>query len=47
MGMQRTDATARCIDADKDYQAAAGLVRELQFLEKLEAEIDSAYETIE
>ena len=38
---------AQCIDADKDYAAAAGLVRELQFLEKLEAEIDGAYETIE
>ena len=35
------------IDADRDYQAAAGLVRELQFLEKLEAEIDGAYEVIE
>jgi molecular chaperone HscB len=34
------------IDGSKDYAAAAGLVRELQFLEKLEAEIDSAYETI-
>ena len=38
---------ARCIDADQDYRAAAGLVRELQFLEKLEAEIDGAYEVIE
>ena len=38
---------AQRIDADKDYQAAAGLVRELQFLEKLEAEIDGAYEVIE
>ena len=35
------------IDAEKAYDAAAGLVRELQFLHKLEAEIDSAYETIE
>jgi molecular chaperone HscB len=35
------------IDERKDYAAAAGLVRELQFLEKLEAEIDSAYETLE
>lgn len=35
------------IDRDKDYAGAADLVRELQFLEKLEAEIDSAYETIE
>jgi molecular chaperone HscB len=38
---------AQAIDADKDYRAAAGLVRELQFLEKLEAEIDGAYEAIE
>ena len=38
---------AAAIDQKKDYGAAAGLVRELQFLEKLEAEIDSAYETIE
>jgi DnaJ-domain-containing protein 1 len=38
---------AQRIDADKDYQSAAGLVRELQFLEKLEAEIDGAYETLE
>jgi molecular chaperone HscB len=35
------------IDQQKDYERAAGLVRELQFLEKLEAEIDSAYETLE
>jgi molecular chaperone HscB len=38
---------AQRIDIDKDYAAAAGLVRELQFLEKLEAEIDGAYETLE
>jgi molecular chaperone HscB len=37
----------QCIDAEKDYQAAAGFVRELQFLEKLEAEIDGAYEALE
>lgn len=35
------------IDDRKDYAAAGGLVRELQFLEKLEAEIDGAYESIE
>jgi len=35
------------IDEEKDYQAAADLVRELQFLHKLEAEIDGAYEEIE
>ncbi len=38
---------AERIDRDKDYAGAAGLVRELQFLERLEAEIDAAYETIE
>jgi molecular chaperone HscB len=37
---------AGAIDARQDYARAAGFVRELQFLEKLEAEIDSAYETI-
>lgn len=43
--LERQIATA--IDQKKDYAAAAGLVRELQFLEKLEAEIDAAYETLE
>jgi molecular chaperone HscB len=38
---------AAAIDAQKDYPAAAGLVRELQFLEKLESEIDGAYEVME
>jgi molecular chaperone HscB len=38
---------AEAIDAKKDYAAAAGLVRKLQFLDKLDTEIDSAYETIE
>jgi molecular chaperone HscB len=38
---------AQAIDEQEDYERAAGLVRELQFLEKLEAEIDSAYGTIE
>ena len=38
---------AQSIDVKKDYQTAAGLVRELQFLEKIEAEIDGAYEVIE
>jgi molecular chaperone HscB len=38
---------AERIDAHKDYAGAAGLVRELQFLEKLEAEIDAAYETLQ
>ena len=35
------------IDKKKDYAAAADLVRELQFLQKLEAEIDAAYGEIE
>ena len=35
------------IDAKKDYPAAAALVRKLMFLDKLDAEIDQAYEEIE
>ena len=35
------------IDAKHDYAAAAGLVRKLQFLDRLDEEIDSAYEGIE
>ena len=35
------------IDEKKDYAGAAGLVRKLQFLDKLDAEIDAAYESIE
>ena len=35
------------IDRKKDYVGAADLVRELKFLEKMEAEIDAAYEAIE
>jgi molecular chaperone HscB len=38
---------ANAIDAKKDYAAAAGLVRKLQFLDKLDSEIDAAYEAIE
>ena len=38
---------AEAIDARKDYAGAAGLVRKLQFLDKLDAEIDAAYEAIE
>ena len=38
---------AERIDRERDYAGAAGLVRELQFLERLEGEIDSAYETIQ
>jgi molecular chaperone HscB len=38
---------AASIDAAKDYAGAAGLVRKLMFLDRLDAEIDLAYETIE
>jgi molecular chaperone HscB len=38
---------AASIDARKDYAGAAGLVRKLMFLDRLDAEIDLAYETIE
>ena len=35
------------IDASKDYVGAAGLVRKLMFLDRLDAEIEAAYEEIE
>ena len=35
------------IDARRDYTAAAELVRKLMFLDRLDAEIDAAYEDIE
>jgi molecular chaperone HscB len=35
------------IDARKDYARAVDLVRKLMFLEKLDAEIDAAYEAVE
>ena len=37
----------QALDRKKDYAAAAGLVRKLQFLDKLDSEIDAAYETHE
>jgi molecular chaperone HscB len=40
-------AIAEAIDAKKDYGGAAGLVRKLQFLDRFDEEIDSAYEGIE
>jgi molecular chaperone HscB len=40
-------AIAEAIDVKKDYAAAAGLVRKLQFLARLGEEIDAAYEEIE
>jgi molecular chaperone HscB len=38
---------AAAIDSKKDYASAAGLVRKLQFLDRLDEEIDAAYEEIE
>jgi molecular chaperone HscB len=38
---------AEAIDAKKDYAAAAGLVRKLQFLDRLDEEIDAADETMD
>jgi molecular chaperone HscB len=35
------------IDARKDYAGAAGLVRKLMFLQRIDDEIDAAYEAIE
>jgi molecular chaperone HscB len=40
-------AIAEAIDAKKDYRAASDLVRKLQFLDRLDEEIDSAYERVE
>src|SRR5687767_1228843 len=38
---------ADTIDTKMDYAGAAGLVRKLQLLDKLDSEIDSAYEGVE
>lgn len=38
---------AEALDSKKDYAGAAGLVRKLQFLDRLDEEIDAAYEEIE
>lgn len=38
---------AEAIDARRDYRGAAGLVRKLMFLDKLDEEIDLAYEAVE
>jgi len=35
------------IDASKDYEGAAGLVRKLMFLQRMDEEVDAAYERIE
>lgn len=37
---------AGAVDGEKDYEKAAGLVRKLQFLHRLDEEIEAAYETI-
>lgn len=50
LGVERERVVARLavrIDAEKDYDGAAGLVRELKFLERLDAEIELAYDAIE
>jgi molecular chaperone HscB len=38
---------AEAIDERKDYPAATDLVRKLQFLQRLDEEIEAAYEAIE
>jgi molecular chaperone HscB len=38
---------ARALDAEKDYNGAAGLVRKLQFLHRLDDEIDAGYDALE
>jgi molecular chaperone HscB len=45
LAMERTLTEA--IDVRRDYAGAAALVRKLMFLEKLDAEIDLAYEALE
>jgi len=38
---------AQAIDSDKDYKGAADLVRKLQFLHRLDEEIDEAYQSLD
>jgi molecular chaperone HscB len=38
---------AECIDAKHDFHGASGPVRELMFLEKLDEEINAAYEALD
>ncbi len=38
---------ADCIDGRRDWQAASDLVRELMFLEKLDEDVNAAYEALE
>ena len=44
---QLEQEVAGAIDRDKDYTGAADLVRKLMFLDRLDSEIDVAYEDIE
>jgi molecular chaperone HscB len=41
------DQIGKSIDVRKDYAGAAGLVRKLMFLQKIDEEIDAAYEAID
>jgi molecular chaperone HscB len=38
---------AECIDGRHDYRSASGLVRKLMFLEKLDEEINAAYDVLD
>jgi molecular chaperone HscB len=38
---------ARCIDGTRDYSAASDLVRKLMFLDKLDEEVNAAYEALD
>ena len=38
---------AECIDVRQDYRGAAGLVRKLMFLDRLDEEINAAYEALD
>jgi molecular chaperone HscB len=40
-------ALGETLDARRDYAAGAGLVRKLKFLDRFDAEIDSAFETMD
>ena len=38
---------ARCIDGERDFAAAAGLVRKLMFLDRLDEEVNEVYEALD
>jgi molecular chaperone HscB len=44
---QLENEIAQAIDTRKDYPGAAELVRKLMFLDRLDSEIDAAYEELE